>query len=239
MTRINYKGKFDKNDLITIYPVKMGTRIKVCCIKSTEEAKVAIRCGASAIGLVGRMPSGPGPVSDELIREIALTIPPPVATFLLTSETSSDEIIKHHKRTNTNTIQIVDALAQGTYDQLRNALPGVKLVQVIHVIDEESVREAIRISRLVDAILLDSGNPHLKVKELGGTGRVHNWKLSRRIRIDSSCPVFLAGGLNPENVRQAIDEVEPFAVDVCSGVRTDGNLDAYKLQRFCNAVLQS
>lgn len=239
MTRINYKGNFDKNDHKTLYPVKMVTRIKICCIKSTEEAKMAIRCGASAIGLVGRMPSGPGPVSDELIREIALTVPPPVATFLLTSETSADEIIKHHKRTNTNTIQIVDALAQGTYDQLRNALPGVKLVQVIHVIDEESVSEAIRISRLVDAILLDSGNPHLKVKELGGTGRVHNWKLSRRIRIDSSCPVFLAGGLNPENVRQAIDEVEPFAVDVCSGVRTDGNLDAYKLQRFCNAVLQS
>lgn len=216
----------------------MITRIKVCCIQSTEEAKLAIRFGASAIGLVGRMPSGPGPVADELIREIALTVPPPVGTFLLTSETSADEIIKHHRRTNTNTIQIVDALSEGTYDQLKNALPGVRLVQVIHVIDEESVREAIRISQLVDAILLDSGNPHLKVKQLGGTGRVHDWRLSNRIRRNSVCPVFLAGGLNPENVRQAIDEVQPFAVDVCSGVRTDGNLDPDKLERFCRAVLQ-
>lgn len=216
----------------------MVTRIKVCCIKSTEEAKIAIRCGASAIGLVARMPSGPGPISDDLIREIALTVPPPVGTFLLTSETSADEIIKHHRRTNTNTIQIVDALSEGTYDKLKIALPGVRIVQVIHVIDEESVREAIRISQLVDAILLDSGNPNLKIKQLGGTGRVHDWKLSRRIRVNSGCPVFLAGGLNPENVKQAIDEVQPFAVDVCSGVRTDGNLDPLKLERFCMAVLQ-
>ena len=108
----------------------------------------------------------------------------------------------------------------------------MKIVQVIHIIDERSVEEAIEISELVDAILLDSGNPNLKVKELGGTGRIHNWKLSRQIREKSRCPVFLAGGLNPENVRQAIDEVQPFAIDVCSGVRTNGQLDKQKLESF-------
>jgi phosphoribosylanthranilate isomerase len=214
----------------------MTTRIKICCIKSIEEAKTAISFGASAIGLVARMPSGPGPISDDLIREIASTVPPPVASFLLTSETSIDEIIKHHYRTNTNTIQIVDALSQGTYAQLKKSLPAVKIVQVIHVIDDNSVKEAVRISKLVDAILLDSGNPTLKIKELGGTGRVHDWKLSREIRIFSECPVYLAGGLNHENVRQAIEEVRPFAVDVCSGVRTDGNLDVNKLEKFCREV---
>ena len=210
----------------------MVPRIKICCISSEEEAKTAIGYGASAIGLVARMPSGPGPITDELIRKIAKTIPPPIGTFLLTSETSVKEIIKHHLRTNTNTIQIVDSLSNGTYSQLKIALPGIKIVQVIHIIDEKSVDEALAISDLVDAILLDSGNPGLKIKELGGTGRVHNWKFSRQIRDQSKCPVFLAGGLNPENVRQAIEEVQPFAVDVCSGVRTDGKLDRQKLELF-------
>jgi phosphoribosylanthranilate isomerase len=210
----------------------MIPRIKICCISSENEAKTAIEFGASAIGLVARMPSGPGPISDELIRQIAETIPPPVATFLLTSETTVRKIIEHHNRTKTNTIQIVDSLLSGTYSQLKTALPCVKIVQVIHVIDERSVDEAIGISEMVDAILLDSGNPKLKIKELGGTGRIHNWKLSRQIRDKSKCPVFLAGGLNPENVRQAIEVVQPFAVDVCSGVRTDGNLDRKKLELF-------
>ncbi|MFZ0473396.1 MAG: phosphoribosylanthranilate isomerase, partial [Bacteroidales bacterium] len=163
----------------------------------------------------------------------------PVATFMLTSETSVSEIIRHHQRTNTNTIQIVDSLKEGTYAELKSALPAVKIVQVIHVIDENSVNEAIRISESVDAILLDSGNPNLRIKELGGTGRVHNWDLSRQIRMRSKCPVFLAGGLNPENVRLAIETVRPYGVDVCSGVRTDGNLDIQKLENFFKEVLQT
>lgn len=210
----------------------MKPRIKICCISSIEEAKAAIDLGASAIGLVARMPSGPGPISDELIKQIAATVPPPIATFLLTCETSVEMIIEHHKRTYTNTIQIVDALKNGTYMQLKEALPAVKIVQVIHVIDEKSVDEAVEISAMVDALLLDSGNPNLKIKELGGTGRVHNWQLSRQIRDNSKCPVFLAGGLNAENVRMAIDTVQPFGIDLCSSVRTNGLLDIIKLKKF-------
>jgi phosphoribosylanthranilate isomerase len=215
----------------------MNPRIKICCINSIDEAKTAVEFGASAIGLVAKMPSGPGPIPDVLIKKIAMTVPPPIATFLLTSETSVDLIIMHHKRTNTSTIQIVDSLKTGTYKQLKDALPFVKIVQVIHVRDEKSVEEAISISGFVDAILLDSGNPDLKIKELGGTGRVHNWKLSRQIRENSKCPIFLAGGLTSENVKQAIEEVQPFAIDVCSGVRTNGNLDKNKLESFfSNAI---
>jgi len=217
----------------------MITRVKICCISSDDEARMAIEYGASAIGLVGKMPGGPGPISDELIRSIAKTVPPPIATFMLTSETSVKGIIEHYQRTNTNTIQIVDSLSTGTYIQLKEALQGVKIVQVIHVIDDKSVDEALEISGMVDAILLDSGNHNLKIKELGGTGRVHNWKLSRKIREGSKCPVFLAGVLNPGNVRQAIEEVNPFAVDVCSGVRTDGKLDREKLGHFFAEVLRT
>lgn len=216
----------------------MIPRVKICCISSITEARTAIEAGASALGLVGPMPGGPGVISDELIFQIAKTVPPPIGTFLLTSETLIAKIVKHHQRTQTNTIQLVDALSGGTYNDLRNAIPGIKLVQVIHVIDQHSVDEAIEISEHVDAILLDSGNPNLPVKELGGTGRTHNWKLSRKIRDSIKVPVFLAGGLKPENIRQAIDEVLPFGIDLCSGVRTNDELDREKLDWFMREVMR-
>ncbi|MBC6492420.1 phosphoribosylanthranilate isomerase [Flavihumibacter stibioxidans] len=210
----------------------MRPRIKVCCISSQEEARMAIREGASALGLVGRMPSGPGVITDDLIAAIAGSTPPPIGTFLLTSETKPADIISHHKKTFTNTIQIVDTLADGKYAEIRTALPTIKLVQVIHVMDESSIEEALELAAEVDALLLDSGNPKLAIKELGGTGRVHNWKLSRTIVEQSPVPVFLAGGLNPSNVKQAIDEVQPYGLDLCSGVRTNGRLDPAKLEAF-------
>ncbi len=214
----------------------MIVRVKICCINSIGEAQMAMSYGASAIGLVGKMPSGPGPIEDELIKSIAAAVPPPVATFLLTCETSAEQIIAHHKRTFTNTIQLVDELPEKDYVTIKEAIPAIKLVQVIHVIDEGSIEDAIKVSEYVDAILLDSGNPKLAIKELGGTGRVHDWKLSRKIKESIKIPLFLAGGLNAANVRQAIDEVQPYAVDVCSGVRTNGQLDEQKLKAFFEAI---
>ncbi|MBK9155848.1 MAG: phosphoribosylanthranilate isomerase [Chloracidobacterium sp.] len=214
----------------------MTIRVKICCIQNEREAADAILFGASAIGLVGKMPSGPGPITDEEIELIARTVPPTVETFLLTSEQTPQGIIEHHRRTGTNTIQIVDELHGGEYASIREALPNVKLVQVIHVAGEESVDEACEVAEHVDAILLDSGNPKLTVKELGGTGRNHDWRLSRKIVETCGKPVFLAGGLNAENVARAIDMVQPFGVDICSGVRTNGGLDHAKLQAFFNAV---
>ncbi len=211
-------------------------RVKICCISSVEEAKMAISFGASALGLVGNMPSGPGVISDELIFKIAKSVPPPISTFLLTSETDAHQIIAHQKRVLTNTVQIVDELQTGTYQDIRAALPSIKIVQVLHVIDERNVEEAIRISEFVDCILLDSGNPNLDVKELGGTGRVHNWDLSRKIRESINIPIFLAGGIKPENVRDAIEQVQPFGLDLCSSVRTNKQLDPHKLEKFFNAV---
>jgi len=214
----------------------MPPRVKICCISSSEEAAMAIRHGAAALGLVGKMPSGPGIISDEEIYSIAQTIPPPIASFLLTSETTAEDIVTHHRRVHTTSIQLVDALSGRSYEFIRKELPAVKLVQVIHVIDEHSVEEAIEISQWVDAILLDSGNPNLSVKELGGTGRTHNWQLSRQIREHISKPVFLAGGLHPLNVQEAIETVQPFGVDLCSGVRTNGKLDERKLEAFFKAM---
>lgn len=197
---------------------------------------MAIRFGADALGLVGKMPGGPGPIEDELIADITSIIPPPIASFLLTSEQSALKIIAHARRTNTNTIQIVDELTEGTYKHVREALPYLKLVQVIHVSDHGSIEEALQIAPYVDAILLDSGNPKAALKTLGGTGNTHNWKISRELVKTVNIPVFLAGGLNVNNVQEAIIMVKPFGVDICSGVRTGGKLDELKLAAFIAAV---
>jgi phosphoribosylanthranilate isomerase len=211
-------------------------RIKICCISSVEEAVLAIECGASAVGLVSNMPSGPGVISEDRIAEIAATIPPPVGTFLLTSKQDAESIIAQHRRCRTNCIQLCDRLTRGSHRDLKSALAGISIVQVVHVTGPESVEEAIAVAPLVDALLLDSGNQSLAVKELGGTGRLHDWTLSRQIRQQVNIPIFLAGGLSSENVRQAIEEVGPFGLDVCSSVRINGSLDSMKLTRFFEAA---
>ncbi len=211
-------------------------RVKVCCIASAEEAWVAIRAGASALGLVSEMPSGPGVISETAIGEIAARVPPGVATFLLTSRQDVAAIVEQQRRCRTNTIQLCDRLERGTYRELREALPGIALVQVIHVTGAESVVEAEAVAPGVDAILLDSGNQSLPIKELGGTGRTHDWRLSLEIRQRVNVPIFLAGGLTADNVGRAIREVGPFGLDLCSGVRTEGDLDRGKLDGFLRAV---
>lgn len=211
-------------------------RVKICCMQSPAEARVAIAAGADAVGLVSRMPSGPGPIPDSRIEEIASAIPPGVATFLLTCELAASAIIAQQRRCRANTIQLVDEVDAGVHAALRDALPGISIVQVIHVRDEGAIRQAAAAATEVDAILLDSGNPLLAVKELGGTGRAHDWAISRAIRDAVPVPVYLAGGLNASNVAAAIAQVAPFGVDVCSGVRTAGALDQGKLTGFMEAV---
>jgi phosphoribosylanthranilate isomerase len=211
-------------------------KIKICCISSRTEAYQAIDAGASAIGLVSGMPSGPGVITDPLIREIAAATPPPIATFLLTSFLETADILAHAKITQTNTIQIVDHISRSAYPGIRENLPGIKLVQVVHVLDETSIIEALAYAEVADALLLDSGNPKLSVKVLGGTGQTHDWTISRKIVEQSPVPVFLAGGLHAENVARAIETVAPFGLDLCSGVRTAGNLDPWKLEAFFRAA---
>jgi phosphoribosylanthranilate isomerase len=214
------------------------TRVKICCNESVEEAWLAIKHGAAAIGLVSDMPSGPGVIPEEVIREIAAAVPPGVATFLLTCKQDASAIIEQQRRCGTNTIQLCDTLRTGSYQQLREALPGIALVQVIHVAGADSVNEAIRIAFHVDAILLDSGNQKLAVKELGGTGRVHDWEISRQIRERVKVPIFLAGGIKPANVRAAVQQVAPFAIDICTGVRTAGKLDETKLAALFESLTE-
>jgi phosphoribosylanthranilate isomerase len=210
--------------------------LKVCCIADLAEARLAISAGAAAIGLVSEMPSGPGVIPDELIAEIAAAVPRPTETFLLTARRDADAIADQHRRCGTTALQLVDHVAAMELRRLRKMLPDVRLVQVIHVGGEESVDEACAVAGLIDTLLLDSGNPLLPVKQLGGTGRVHDWSYSRRIREIAGVPVLLAGGLHPGNARVAIDLVAPAGLDVCGGLRTGGRLDAGKLAAFIAAI---
>lgn len=210
----------------------MSVRIKVCCIQDPDEARMAIEAGAWALGLVAEMPSGPGPISDEAIADIVPSVPPGIETFLLTSRVDADGIIEHQRYCGTTTIQMVDHVPYDELRRIRRALPGVRLVQVIHVLGEESIEEARKVAPLVDMILLDSGKPHAELRTLGGTGDTHDWDVSRKIRQQVNVPLLLAGGLRPDNVADAIMQVRPFGVDLCSGIRSEGRLDQHKLDAF-------
>ncbi|MDF1660970.1 MAG: phosphoribosylanthranilate isomerase [Planctomycetota bacterium] len=216
--------------------VKRRVRVKVCCISNTEEARIAVSLGADALGLVSKMPSGPGVISESDIQRIAATVPPPISRFLLTSELSVNAVLTQQELVRVDTIQLVDEWSIPNLKQLRVSLPGIRLVQVIHVVNECTIVNAARLSPYVDALLLDSGSPEAANKELGGTGRVHNWSISRQIVERSRIPVFLAGGLRAENIEAALTEVQPFGVDLCSGVRTNNHLVQEKLRAFIDAV---
>lgn len=214
-------------------------RVKVCCISTLEESRLAVSMGADAVGLVSTMPSGPGVIEGQVIADIARQVPPGVARFLLTSRQDVRAIVEQVQRAGVDTVQICDRLMDGSYEDLRQALPAVRIVQVIHVTGPEAVDEAMLVAPHVDAVLLDSGDQRLDVRQLGGTGRRHDWALSGRIREAIDTPMFLAGGLNAWNAPRAIQEIGPFGLDICSGVRTDGALDEMKLASFMAAVERS
>ncbi|MDJ0957325.1 MAG: phosphoribosylanthranilate isomerase [Arenicellales bacterium] len=215
------------------------TRVKVCCISSLEEARLATKYGVDALGLVGHMPSGPGIVNDDLVREIAMSTPPVVETFLLTSHADGDTIADHVEYCATTTVQIVRHIRTSEYPTIIKRLPTIRRIQVIHVEDEGAIDLVRHYEPFVHAFLLDSGRPSASVAELGGTGRAHDWKISAKIVTSTAKPVFLAGGLTPENVSEAIETVAPFGVDVCSGLRTDSLLDEQKLREFVGNIRRS
>jgi phosphoribosylanthranilate isomerase len=217
----------------------MRVRVKICCIASPDEARVAWREGVDVLGLVSAMPSGPGPIAEDEIADIVATVPPGVATMLLTSRADGPGIVAQLRRTRAGVVQLVDDVPTATYKVLRDVVPNVKIVQVVHVAGPASLDDALAVAEHVDALLLDSGNPRLAVKELGGTGRVHDWTTSARIRRAVPVPVWLAGGLRAGNVAEAIRTVRPFGVDVCSGVRSEGRLDRSKLRAFVRAVQEA
>ena len=210
--------------------------VKVCCISSLSEAKLALDTGADLLGLVSEMPSGPGVISLEKIAKIVKALPLKTRTILLTSKLTCQDILEQYDVVNTWGIQIVDTLPKEELVKLRKSLPKTHLIQVVHVQDKSSISEALGYTDFVDIILLDSGKPSAEFKTLGGTGDTHDWSISQAICQQSSLPVFLAGGLNPDNIADAKKAVVPSGFDLCSGVRIQGNLDQKKLEHFMRLV---
>ena len=204
----------------------------MCCITSHKEAEIALKAGADLLGLVSEMPSGPGVIALDAIAKIVKHLPPATKTVLLTSKTKAEDILSQHNQVKTWGIQLVDFISFVDLRTLKTQLSNIQLIQVVHVTDETALAQANALQNLVDYLLLDSGNPKAKTKTLGGTGQTHDWNISRQICEASLRPVLLAGGLNPENIQVAANQVKPDGFDLCSGVRERGNLDPKRLFSF-------
>ncbi len=219
-------------------PRSAAPAVKVCCIQDEGELRLAAAAGATFAGLVGAMPSGPGPIPDEDIARIAAAAPPGLISVLLTSRTEPDAIVAHVTATGVGAVQIVRKVPASTRRAVRAELPGVRILQVVHVEGPSALAEARRAAEGADYLLLDSGRPSAAVAELGGTGRTHDWSVSWRIVQESPVPVLLAGGLRPDNVGEAVAAVRPWGVDVCSGLRDGaGRLDRERVDGFMRIVL--
>ena len=210
--------------------------MKICCIRDLDEAAIAIRNGVDALGLVGPMPNGPGQIDGPTVRKLTAATPAGVSSWTLTIATDAETIIETAWASATQTIQLVCGVDPAVADRVRAALPALRIVSVVHVEDESAVATAVRIAPHVHGVLLDSGRPSGKVPTYGGTGDTHDWTISRTIVDAVDGPVWLAGGLTPQNVGAAIRAVRPFGVDVCSRLRTGGRLDAAKVAAFAAAV---
>jgi phosphoribosylanthranilate isomerase len=213
--------------------------IKICCIENIAEAEVAVQMGANALGLVSDMPSGPGVITDEQIRDIIAGIGPFVTSVLLTSKKTENELAQQIRFCNPDAVQLCAPVSMTTLVALGKSFPRTRLIRVIHISGRDSVREALDFQNHVSAFLLDSGRRIGPNKQLGGTGQPHDWRISSEIVRQVRVPVILAGGLNAENVSTAIKMVRPYALDVCSGVRSQGKLDEGKLAGFFKAVRKS
>ena len=210
--------------------------VKSCCMVSVEEAHLAAGQGASAVGLVGEMPAGPGVIGVKAAAAIACEAPLGLETFLLTSGECAADIASELASCPASTVQIVRHIDPKEYPALIEAVPQVRRVQVIHIEDEGALALAARYAPYVDAFLLDSGRTSGPVPQFGGTGSTHDWTISARFVAQTALPVYLAGGLKSTNVYDAITQVRPFGVDLCTGVRTNDQLDEEKLKSFMEEV---
>lgn len=214
--------------------------IKICCISTEEEIELALAEGASVLGFVGESPPGRGRLSDQAIAELIPAVRGRVPAWLLTVHTDLPALVAQVERTRPDGLQICDRVPPELLAALRARFPSLELIQVVHVSGPAAIAHAAEVEPSVDALLLDSGTPQGQERKLGGTGETHDWSISRRIVQQSAVPVWLAGGLRPDNVARAISEVGPAGVDLCSGVRdSDYRLDSARLRSFIHSALKA
>jgi len=207
-------------------------KVKICANRSVEDAKMSIAFGADVIGiLVGQEHTSDDFVDKFKAREIATFAKGKCDVSLVTHLTNAKEIIELTKFIGNNTIQLHSDISEDEVLLIRKELPNVKLVRLIHVSSDGKICTDYQKMKYVDFYLLDSFN--LKTNQVGGTGLTHDWNKSRKLISILNKPTFLAGGLNPNNVKEAIKLTRPYGVDVNSGCKNElGKKDANKVKLF-------
>ncbi len=207
--------------------------VKICGVRRQEDALLAAELGADAIGLlVGQKHTSPDFIFTTVAKDIARALPPSVEAVLVTHVEDLDELERLLQQSEIRTIQLHNEIAPSSVERLRGRLPHLKIFKSINIISADSVAYPEAFEKLVDGFVLDSIN--VATGQLGGTGKTHDWSVSRQIVMRyPEIPIILAGGLNSENVRSAIEYVHPFGVDVNSGTKApDGFKDTRKMEEF-------
>jgi len=207
--------------------------VKICGVRRQEDALLAAELGADAIGLlVGQKHTSPDFIFTTVAKDIARALPPSVEAVLVTHVEDLDELERLLQQSEITTVQLHSEIAPSSVEGLRGRLPHLKIFKSVSVISADSVAYPEAFEQLVDGFVLDSIN--VATGQLGGTGKTHDWSVSRQIVMRySEIPIILAGGLNSENVRSAIEYVHPFGVDVNSGTKApDGFKDTRKMEEF-------
>jgi phosphoribosylanthranilate isomerase len=205
--------------------------IKICGIQTYEEAAAALHCGATALGfLVGLTHRAEDGIDAADARSIVQRLPTDTQVVLVTHLLHPVPVADLSLSIGARTVQVHDDMEIADLRRLRALLPGIRLLKAIHVTGTDALGRALDYAAVADALVLDSRT----ADRLGGTGLTHDWSISRQlVAAASAVPVYLAGGLRPENVEQAIAQVRPAGVDVNSGVEAlGGQKDAARMRAF-------
>ncbi len=208
------------------------TYVKICGIRRLEDALAAVSYGADAVGvLVGQQHHSPDFLAPSAAAAIVAALPPPITSVMVTHLAEPDEIVALARSVGVTAIQLHGETSPAQAAEVKSRLPSIKTFKAIHVVDHQSIDAARQYAGTVDAIVLDTVN--VATDQVGGTGRTHDWSISRQIVERLAVPVVLAGGLHPDNVGEAIRQVRPYGVDVNSGTKgPDGFKDHAALKRF-------
>jgi phosphoribosylanthranilate isomerase len=206
--------------------------VKICGIQSFEEARAALGCGATALGfLVGLTHKAEDGIDATTAHGIVRHLPAGAEAVLVTHLRDPGRVAELAAFVGTRAIQVHDDMAVPDLRRLRAlAPPGVRLLKAVHVTGEDALGHALGYAAVADALVLDSRT----ADRLGGTGRTHDWAISARVvAAVAPLPVYLAGGLRPENVAAAVARVRPAGVDANSGVEDEsGRKDPAKMREF-------
>ncbi len=207
-------------------------KVKICANKSVDEAKMCLDAGADIIGiLVGQEHNSNDFIDKYKAKEITNFVDKRCKVSLVTHLTDADKIIELTKFIGNDIIQLHSDIKEDEVEKIYKSLPNVKLVRLIHISKDGKICTNYKKVQYVDYYLLDSFN--LKTNQVGGTGLIHDWNKSSELIKELNKPVFLAGGLNPDNVKQAVSLAHPYGVDVNSGCKNKlGMKDKNKVKNF-------